>query len=281
MTAFMEDTDLAPTAVLQLRNTQPEPSRAQAIKYRTRLRRAILDCDTCLLRRGLPEGTLPTPPSIPSEPTQPRFTVIGEAPGPEEAKAGKPFVGASGKLLRALMSDAGIDPVTEVVWGNTVCCFPNLDGDIRPPTQDQQQACSSHMFGTIEASWSNYVLLVGAKAFNRFRSDLTITNHHGRVMVWLDQYAVMGIIHPAAALRGKPHYKKVIAADLVKWRDVVMGEDSPLNHLSEECIKCGQTMYRWDRDGVPYCRRHYDQWGSVWKGERTRWLHRSEQLTVF
>lgn len=47
---------------------------------------------------------------IPAEPSAgPRLAIIGEAPGAEEARQGRPFVGRSGKLLDETLAAAGID----------------------------------------------------------------------------------------------------------------------------------------------------------------------------
>ncbi len=46
----------------------------------------------------------PTTPSI-----GPRLAIVGEAPGAEEARQGRPFVGRSGKLLDESLAAAGID----------------------------------------------------------------------------------------------------------------------------------------------------------------------------
>src|SRR4051794_32628916 len=36
-----------------------------------------------------------------------RWLIVGEAPGEEEDKAGRPFIGSSGRLLNRLLSQAG------------------------------------------------------------------------------------------------------------------------------------------------------------------------------
>jgi len=55
---------------------------------------------------------------------------VGEAPGAVEDMTGIPFVGRSGKLLREVMDDAGIDP-QDVYITNIVKCRPP---DNRTPT---------------------------------------------------------------------------------------------------------------------------------------------------
>lgn len=275
----MIEEGLSPLAMVQLQHRDPTPARELA-KYRGKLRHQVLGCANCECRKIQPEGQAPVP--YYSETRSPRFVVLGEAPGPEESRRGKPFIGPSGKLLRALMRDAGIDH-NEAQWMNTVSCFPNVEGKIRAPSDEETLACHQNMSMQIEAADVPLVLLVGAKAMRAFRSDLQITNHHGRMFIWNELYAVMGIIHPAAALRGNKHFQKLILEDLKVWRDLVeewhQGGDV-LAYLSQMCIKCNQHVFRYDRDGVPWCREHFEKWGQQWKKERTKWLReRAEQLS--
>lgn len=50
-------------------------------------------------------------------PERARIMVVGEAPGADEEKEGRPFVGAAGKLLRAFLMEVGIDP-EEIFYTN-------------------------------------------------------------------------------------------------------------------------------------------------------------------
>ena len=56
--------------------------------------------------------------------------IIGEAPGEQEDRAGKPFVGRAGKLLNELLEEAGIDR-SEVYVTNTVKVRPTTEKDGR------------------------------------------------------------------------------------------------------------------------------------------------------
>lgn len=56
-----------------------------------------------------------------------KIVIVGEAPGEEEVRQGKPFVGASGKELDKMLVDAGIDPAT--------CYYTNVTL-IRPKGND-------------------------------------------------------------------------------------------------------------------------------------------------
>lgn len=46
----------------------------------------------------------------PSGPERARIMIVGEAPGRDEVREGKPFVGAAGKILRSFLMQVGIDP---------------------------------------------------------------------------------------------------------------------------------------------------------------------------
>lgn len=271
------------TPAFQLRHTPASNVLTQA-KYRGQIRRQVLTCEECELHRKQPPTAAPVPYHGPASAS---FAVVGEAPGPEESTRGKPFIGPSGKLLRSLMTAVDLDP-DDALWLNTVSCFPNIEGKIRAPSEAEMMACRGNLMDQLACADTKYVLLVGAKAFNAFRSDLQITKHHGRLFVWLETYVVMGVIHPAAAMRGKAHFKQVIKEDLALWRDMVeegVGGGDVLAYVGEgKCVRCEGASggVEWvDRDGVPYCGKHRDAYKRTWEKERKRWSSaRVEQLSI-
>lgn len=60
------------------------------------------------------------------EPTSTRLAVVGEAPGPDEVVAGEPFVGVSGKYLRAILAQCGAS-TNQIFYGNV--CQHNPPGN--------------------------------------------------------------------------------------------------------------------------------------------------------
>lgn len=72
---------------------------------------------------------------------------IGEAPGRSEDLRGKPFIGPSGRILQAaieaatVIADLGSAPRYYIA--NVVRCIPltKTGGDIRPPSEDEIEAC--------------------------------------------------------------------------------------------------------------------------------------------
>jgi DNA polymerase-1 len=75
-----------------------------------------LVCMSCPLKDGLrvePEG------SVDAE-----VVIVGEAPGAEEEKQGRPFVGYSGRVLRAVLDVIGLSDSSKVYITNVVKCHP-------------------------------------------------------------------------------------------------------------------------------------------------------------
>src|SRR5262245_28765147 len=74
------------------------------------------ECRRCELWENATQG-------VPGEgPRDARLMLVGEQPGNEEDLAGRPFVGAAGRLLRELLEEAGID-ATQVFVTNAVKHF--------------------------------------------------------------------------------------------------------------------------------------------------------------
>lgn len=254
---------LSPIIVAQLQYPE-NPTPAERAKYRGRVTKQVVGCTDCELHKSCKPVPFWGPPRA-------RFSVLGGYPDARDEKQGRPFRGAASKLLFALMRDAGIDPIKDAHYCNTVSCWPNTEGKDRAPTPTETLACRGNMLDQLEAAYLPFVVLVGGATVRSFRSDLTLTNHHGQLFVWNDRYVVMPIYHPDAVLRGQSGYKALIREDLKKWHDIVYSGDNPLNYLGERCYRCVQDAVTWDRDGVPMCTEHWKKWGKQWEKERRKW----------
>jgi DNA polymerase len=234
--------------------------RALLARARGLVRRHTLACTACPAH-ALCHG--PTPAELPS---RPRFLVIGEAPGPEESLRGRPFIGRSGKLLRAMFDRAQINPTYDVGYANVVSCFPNDDGKIRQPTEREIRACSKNLWEQIEAAGVDYLLLVGAHALAQFRTDLKVSEVGGKVFVWKKRFFVMPILHPAYILRNMG-VKKMVNRQLAYWREVVWS-DQGLKALGIACVRCGASAHAYDPDGVPLCKYHEKRGMETWRKQQ-------------
>jgi len=70
----------------------------------------------------------------------PAIVFVGEAPGIEEDKQGKPFVGKAGSLLQAWINELNLSSDDYAIM-NVIKCIPKIDGGVRPPTRYEMEAC--------------------------------------------------------------------------------------------------------------------------------------------
>jgi len=141
---------------------------------------------------------------------------IGEAPGYWEDVKGKPFVGAAGKFLDTLLSEAGLSRES-VFIGNILKCRPPKN---REPSRDEIEACTPYLNSQIRVIQPEFIVTLGnyptayvfskvALAFN------SITSVHGKfckASILGMQVTVFPTFHPAAALY-HPKYKEQLITD--------------------------------------------------------------------
>lgn len=153
--------------------------------------------------------------------------VVGEAPGRDEDRLGRPFVGRSGQLLdRLLAEEAGLRR-DQVYIANVVKCRPP---DNRDPRPEEIAACRPYLQEQVRLIRPRVVLTLG-----NFSTQLLlatkrgITQLRGRTYPWTDpsgDLAVPGTVvvptfHPAAALRGGGDVLAPMRADFVRVKEVL------------------------------------------------------------
>ncbi len=106
------------------------------------------------------------------EPTTTRLAVVGEAPGSDEIVANEPFVGTSGRFLRAILAQAGAS-TRQTFFGN-VCQHRPKDNDIENFDFDgfEIQSGITQLRADLQTFRPNCVLLLGRTAFRAGRPDL-------------------------------------------------------------------------------------------------------------
>jgi len=97
--------------------------------------------------------------------TAAKILIIGEAPGAEEAKTGRCFVGRSGKMLDRVLAGAGIDTNQDTLITNVVKCRPPSN---RKPRPQEVERCRLILERQIESVRPKILVLLGATAFRRF-----------------------------------------------------------------------------------------------------------------
>lgn len=144
-----------------------------------------------------------------------RLMFIGEGPGAEEDRQGRPFVGPAGQLLDQMLKAMGMNRHDHVYIANVVKCRPPGN---RVPDPNEIKACHSHLQRQIE--WVNpaIVVLLGSTALRAFfGSQQRITRARGQ---WIRQQGRwwMPTYHPAALLRN-PTWKRDVWTDLKRVLD--------------------------------------------------------------
>ena len=143
---------------------------------------------------------------------------IGEAPGKNEAKTGRPFCGAAGKLLDELLASINL-PREQVYITNIVKDRPPQNRDPLPeeifiygPFLDQQiEIIKPKIIATLGRYSMTYVL-------DKFKLGQhgTISDLHGRVIEAAAAYGPIKIVplyHPAAAIYNQ-HLKATLLDDI-------------------------------------------------------------------
>jgi uracil-DNA glycosylase len=142
--------------------------------------------------------------------------VVGEAPGQEEDRSGRPFVGKAGKLLDLLLMTAGFERESVFIC-NVLKCRPPGN---RNPQPDEVEACSPYLLRQVELVKPRVIVAFGTFAAQTLLgSDVSI----GRLRGKLHQYQGVPLVptyHPAALLRN-PGWARAVWEDLQRARAVL------------------------------------------------------------
>lgn len=145
-----------------------------------------------------------------------QIVFVGEAPGAREDQAGRPFVGASGRLLDDLLASIGLRR-EEVFIVNTVKCRPPEN---RNPQKSETAACAPLLTRQIQAIQPRVIATLGKHALAVFAPHAKIAEVHGRPYARTDgdhhgSAVLFPLYHPAAALHNgslRPTLERDMAA---------------------------------------------------------------------
>lgn len=152
------------------------------------------------------------------------MAVLGEAPGAQEDRAGEPFVGPSGQLLRKYLRRVGL-ATDELVFMNTVCCYPT-----RTPRPEEVAACRGNFWAQTTLVRPDFVLVLGSVALQALRPGARITESHGepwnRELLGGGRRTYFPTYHPAAVLRNRL-LTRIWREDLEHFKELVDGGAVP------------------------------------------------------
>jgi len=135
-----------------------------------------------------------------------KIMFVGEAPGQNEAKTGKPFCGAAGKVLDKLLEHAGI-PRTEVYITNIVKDRPPQNRDPLPSEIEAYGPFLDRQIDIIQpkviATLGRYSMVYIMKKFGLDLELEPISKAHGKAYHAEASYGPIDIValyHPAVAV---------------------------------------------------------------------------------
>jgi uracil-DNA glycosylase len=202
------------TSGIRAPNPEPRTPNPSAIQSLTALREELLRFEGCALKHTA--MNLVFSDGNPAAP----IMMVGEAPGEDEDRQGKAFVGVSGQLLDRMLAPAGLSRQTNVYISNILFWRPPGN---RSPTDAEIAACLPFCERHIALVKPKVlVLLGGVAAKSLLRTKEGITRLRGRWTQYmpppgsgLDQpIDCLPIYHPAFLLR-QPASKRQAWADIL------------------------------------------------------------------
>jgi len=155
--------------------------------------------------------------AVPGEgPVDAEIMFIGEGPGFNEDRQGRPFVGQAGQLLVELLASIGLQR-TEVYITNVVKCRPPENRD---PFPYEIAACAPYLDRQLRIINPRVVVTLGRYSMAKFFPGVTISRIHGQPKR-ADGRIYYPMIHPAAALR-RPESMTALKADTLRIPDLLV-----------------------------------------------------------
>lgn len=150
--------------------------------------------------------------AVPGEgPANAKILLVGQAPGSEENRIGRPFVGIAGKKLNKLLADAGIDRKKCFIT-SPIKCFPPRN---RKPKPDEIKACLPYLKKQIDIIKPRVIVLLGRVAAQVLLGKVKLNKVRGKKFL-INKILYMATYHPAAARF--PKIKRALTQDFKKLR---------------------------------------------------------------
>ena len=163
------------------------------------MREAVQGCRGCGLYANATQAVFGEGPE------RAEILMVGEQPGDQEDRRGKPFVGPAGQILSEALEEAGIDR-TQVYVTNAVKHFkfePRGKRRIhKRPSAEEILACKPWLEAELEAVKPTALVALGATAAqDLFGRAFRVTRQRGEFLDFPFAPLVMATIHPSAVLR--------------------------------------------------------------------------------
>jgi uracil-DNA glycosylase family protein len=162
---------------------------------------------------------------------------VGEQPGDQEDRAGRPFVGPAGRLLDEGLEAAGIDR-GRVYVTNAVKHFKFVRQELvrrrlhKKPNAAEVRACNPWLREEIRLVRPKLVVALGSTAAQALLgSSFKVTQHRGEVVESEWAGPVLATVHPSSVLRAPDEYRadarRELFEDLAKVAAYLDGRSTP------------------------------------------------------
>ncbi|MDX3234175.1 UdgX family uracil-DNA binding protein [Streptomyces sp. ME03-5709C] len=156
--------------------------------------------------------------------------LVGEQPGDQEDRQGRPFVGPAGRVLHKAMEEAGIDPADAYVT-NAVKHFKFTVPERgkrrihRQPSLREVAACKPWLDAELARIAPRIVVALGATAAKALMGpEFRVTRQRGRLLTAgtpLGGARVLATVHPSAVLRAGDRREEMYAGLVTDLRVAV------------------------------------------------------------
>ena len=178
------------------------------------------------------------------------ISIVGEAPGFQEAKKGVPFTGPSGKLLDLVLTEHGVDK-EEVFLTNVCLCRPPGNAT---PGKTAISACASRLKAELNEVHSESIVALGntaAQAILDTRTGITTLRTGPPRDSKLYPFArIIPTVHPAACLRSSDMFPmlvddigKLVRKDYDEWQEPVF---RVFDDAERACVAMQEMRTRFD-----------------------------------
>jgi uracil-DNA glycosylase family 4 len=150
-----------------------------------------------------------------------RILLVGEAPGRNEDKTGRPFCGAAGKILDQALAEARIERADAFVTSVVKCRPPGN----RDPTPAEKEACRPYLLEQVEALRPRVLVALGRHGLHGLQGGVPVDF---AAMAGTFQPTPFGLpvfvsLHPAAVIY-RQKWKPRFLEDWRRFGDWLRGE---------------------------------------------------------
>lgn len=147
-----------------------------------------------------------------------KIVFIGEAPGRNEDKTGRVFVGQAGKILDKMLSSIDLERKNLYIT-NVVKCRPPQN---RTPLDDEIKSCDFWMRRQLDIINPQIIVFLGKTALRKYLPNERIGSMHGN---WerVDDTVYFFTYHPAVALYTR-NFENILMEDMKKLEKIIRNE---------------------------------------------------------